>query len=229
MTAPAPTVDPLTGPQNPPAQPPIPQPAPPSPAPSNPPAPSQPTGPTPGHNDDKVQLTALREQLATAAKERDNFKDILSKLGAVLDPSKASSSPEELTSKLQEKETELLDNKRELAVLRIAGGDEGNRLLDSRKFMNSVKGLDPTGDAFAEKVKAAMTPAADADSGDQKNGKTTSTPGKAPSKSAGVDLNGGTTGAKKQLTRADLAGMSSAEIVKAQNDGLLDNLLQNGA
>lgn len=225
MTAPAPTTDPLTGPQNPPAQPPAPQPGPSSPPPSNPPTPPQPTGPAPGHNEDKARLTALQEQLTTAAKERDDLKGILSKLGAVLDPSKASSSPEELTAKLQEKDAELLDNKRELAVLRIAGGDEGNKLLDSRKFMNSVKGLDPTGDAFAEKVKAAMTPTTDADSGGDKDKTKTTTPGK----SAGADMSGGSTGAKKQLTRADLAGMSSEQIVKAQEEGLLDNLMKNGA
>lgn len=220
MTAPAnPTPDPQTGPGA----------TPPAPAPTTPPAPTPPadppSAPAPSATD-TARLAALEESLKNTGKERDDFKAILERLGAVLNPGSAAD-PKELTAKLEEKDAALAETKLELAVLRLAGGDVGSNLLDSRKFMKAVKGLDPNGDAFAEKVKAAlaeMAPPADDD------GKTDpppkGKPGAPPRKSAGADTNGGRTGAKKQLTRADLAAMSSEEIVKAQDDGLLDNLMK---
>jgi hypothetical protein len=146
----------------------------------------------------------------------------------VLNPSSAAD-PKDLTAKLEEKDAALAETRLELAVMRLAGGDAGGSLLDSRRFMKAVKGLDPGGDAFAEKVKAAlaeMAPPADDDGSGKTDPPPKGKPGAPPRKSAGADTNGGRTGAKKQLTRADLGAMSSAEIVKAQEDGLLDNLLK---
>lgn len=220
MTAPAnPPTDPQTGPGA----------TPPAPAPITPPAPTPPadppSAPAPSATD-TARLAALEESLKNTGKERDDFKAILERLGAVLNPGSAAD-PKELAAKLEEKDAALAETKLELAVLRLAGGDVGGNLLDSRKFMKAVKGLDPNGDAFAEKVKAAlaeMAPPADDDG--KTDPPTKGKPGTPPRKSAGVDTNGGRTGAKKQLTRADLSNMSSAEIVKAQDDGLLENLLK---
>jgi hypothetical protein len=220
MTAPAPQPNPAPNgpaPANPADSPPAPpNPTPPSPAP-NPqqPPPSNPTTmPGTGPDDTAARLAKMENDLKGTAAERDSLKDILSKLGAVLNPDRKPD-PDQLAKSLKEREDALSEKTLELAVLRLAG-ERGNGLLDSRRFMASIKGLDPSGSDFEAKVKAAVdaTPAPPAD------GKTPN-----PSRSGGAELNGGTTGTKKQLTRADLKGMSSDEIVKAQNEGLLDDLL----
>jgi hypothetical protein len=57
----------------------------------------------------------------------------------------------------------------------------------------------------------------------------TPTPPPAPAAPAapagGADLDGGNPGAPRQLTEADLTKMTPEQIVKAQEDGLLRNLL----
>lgn len=210
MTVPAPAPDP-----DPKIGDPAPAPAPPPPAPTQ-----QPPSP------DDFRLKAIEAQLADTGKERDGYKTILEKLSSVLNPGE-SLKPEELSAQLKERNDQLAEHQREIAVLRIAGGDLGSSLLDSRKFLKSVQSLAPGSDAFAAKVKEAVEAAKPSPTPtDEDKGKTD----KAGSgKSGGVDMNGGRSGGQKQLTRADLANMSSEEIMKAQEDGLLDNLMTGKA
>lgn len=93
-------------------------------------------------------------------------------------------------------------------------------LRDSVSFLESVKAIDPTDTAaIVAAAKAAVTanpalaavPAAPA------------TPPAPPA--GGADLSGGNPGAPRQLTEADLTSMTPEQIVKAQEDGLLRNLL----
>jgi hypothetical protein len=122
-------------------------------------------------------------------------------------------SPEELQEKLSEADTDRADTKRENMVLRHAAklGVDGDDLMDSRKFMNKLKELDMDDANYSDKVKALVT----AESKGSK--KSAGTPkGAAP-------LDGKPAGT--QLTRADLKKMSPDEIVKAQEKGLLKDLL----
>jgi hypothetical protein len=202
--------------------PPAPNPAPNGPPadPANPPAPAPtpsptPTGPaTDPKPDDKpdtdARLAAMEEQLKTTGAERDSLKGILAKLGEVLNPDAKKNDPAELAKVLADREKALADTQMELAVLKIAG-EKGNDLLDSRKFLESIKGLEVGSDAFNAKVKEAAD--AKPDSGGKKG------------KSGGAELNGGSPATKGQLTREDLKGMSPEEIVTAESEGRLTSLL----
>jgi hypothetical protein len=90
-------------------------------------------------------------------------------------------------------------------------------LRDSLAFMEAVKALDPSDTAaIVAAAKAAVTanPALAA---------APATPAGPPA--GGADLDGGNPGAPRQLTEADLAKLTPEQIVKAQEDGLLRNLL----
>ncbi|MEU6651286.1 hypothetical protein ABZ904_18035 [Streptomyces sp. NPDC046900] len=107
----------------------------------------------------------------------------------------------------------------ELAVYRAAAkaGVDGDALLDSRSFLDSVSSLDLTANTFAQAVEDAVK-----GSGDRF--KTNPQPQKtAPTKSGG-DFNGAPNG-KRQLTEADVARMSADEIDRALADGQLSALL----
>ena len=213
-----PKINPPAPTNGPPADPPAPTNGPPAPAPTPAPAPVQPPADDKkGDDDTAARLKAMEEQLRNTGSERDNLKSVLEKLGKVLNPEKETD-PEELAKNLSAKDQELAETKLELAVLKIAGHEKGADLLDSRKFMNAVKGLDPNGDAFATKVKEMMGSDKQDDggkkSGDGKKGK-----------SAGAEMTGGSTGTQTQLTRADLKKMSPEEIEKAESEGRLTALL----
>jgi hypothetical protein len=165
-----------------------------------------------GDDDTATRLKAMEENLRNTGAERDNLKSILEKLGKVLNPEKETD-PAELAKSLSAKDQELADTKLELAVLKVAGSERGADLLDSRKFMASIKGLDPASEAFTAKVKEMM--------GDDKSGDKREKKGK----SAGAEMTGGNTGTKSQLTRADLKNMSPEEIEKAESEGRLTALL----
>ena len=185
--------------------------------PANPAPPAQPPADPPkdpapktGDDDTSARIKAMEEQLKSTGAERDNFKTILEKLGQVLNPEK-STDPAELAKQVSAKDEELAATKMELAVLRVAG-EKGNDLLDSRKFLASIKGLEVGSEAFNAKVKEA----ADARPDPKNAGKT---------KSAGKDLTGGKPDTKEQLTREQLKGMSPEEIEKAESEGRLTALL----
>lgn len=207
---------PTTGP---PADPPAPTTGPPAPAPSPAPAPAKPSADDKkGDEDTAARLRSMEEQLRNTGSERDSLKEILSKLGKVLNPEKETD-PAELAKTLSAKDNELAETKLELAVLKVAGSEQGAELLDSRRFMRAIKGMDPASDAFAAKVKEMMGGDDDDKSGEKKEKKTTK------GKSAGAELSGGSTGTKTQLTREDLKGMSPEDIEKAESEGRLTALL----
>ncbi|MGH7954749.1 MAG: hypothetical protein ACREOZ_02185 [Gloeomargaritales cyanobacterium] len=155
-----------------------------------------------------------KKTLSDAQKERDNFKNLIEKITGALNPDKPPD-PEKLANDLKQRESALKEKNVELAVMRH-GGEHANTLLDSRKFMNEVNGLDPDAKDFEEKLKALIE---------------TNKPKGPPVKSSGgADLTGGGNNSeKRQLSRADLKGMSPAEINKARNDGLLDDLMAGKA
>jgi|SRR4051812_42497272 hypothetical protein len=108
------------------------------------------------------------------------------------------------------------------ALYETAGQHGANpaALRDSVAFLESVKALDPADTAaIVAAAKAAVTanPALAA-------APATPQPPAGPP-AGGADLDGGNPGAPRQLTEADLTKMTPEQIVKAQEDGLLRNLL----
>lgn len=105
----------------------------------------------------------------------------------------------------------------ELAVYRAAAkaGVDGDALLDSRSFLDSLASLNPADGGFTQAVEDAIK-----GSGDRFK---TQPPKAAPTKSGG-DFNGAPN-AKRQLTEADVARMSPDEIDRALAEGQLSALL----
>lgn len=128
--------------------------------------------------------------------------------------------PAKLTEQLTAAQQSQRDALVELAVYRAAGplGAKPDALLDSRSFLTSIKDVDPTdGEAIKTAVTAAITA--------NPLLKTQAAP--APQAGAsGADFTGGTGGGNGQLTRAQLATMSPADIVKAMKEGRADALLK---
>ncbi|MFI0897745.1 hypothetical protein [Streptomyces sp. NPDC020983] len=90
-------------------------------------------------------------------------------------------------------------------------------LRDSVSFLESAKGIDPSDTAAVVAAARAAVAA---------NASLAATPTAPAGPPAGpADLDGGNPGAPRQLTEADLATMTPEQIVKAQDDGLLRNLL----
>ncbi|MDQ0943277.1 hypothetical protein [Streptomyces sp. V1I1] len=108
--------------------------------------------------------TVAKENAATEAREQ-----LLKDLG-LLKPDETPD-PAKLAAELGEKDTRLAalaESARtqaiELAAYKAAGKHEANAaaLLDSRSFLESVKGLDPTADDFADKLDTAIKAAVEA-------------------------------------------------------------------
>lgn len=90
-------------------------------------------------------------------------------------------------------------------------------LRDSVSFLESVKALDPSDTAAVVAAAKAAVAA---------NAALAATPAAPAGPPAGpADLGGGNPGAPRQLTEADLTTMTPEQIVKAQEEGLLRNLL----
>lgn len=127
--------------------------------------------------------------------------------------------PKELAEKLGTSESKSATLLRENAVLKAApAGVDVEQLLDSKTFERLLDELDPEDDKFRAKVKALVEKEIERrpslKSGGAKKGTTRS----------GTAVKG-EGDAKSQLTRADLAKMSPEEIVKAQNEGRLKDLM----
>lgn len=158
---------------------PAPAPAPaPAPVPSPPPAPAAPPAPTPapapqdpdGLPDDPEALrtiiaglrrenassrTEAKSQAATAARE-----ELLATLTQALGgkPAAGEVTVETLTQQVTDVTAERDETRVELAVYRGAAtaGADPEALLDSRGFLNTVKGLDPEAEDFRTKVTEAI-------------------------------------------------------------------------
>lgn len=109
----------------------------------------------------------------------------------------------------------------ENAVLRSAGkhGADPAALTDSRSFMRALEALDPEADEFAAKVGEAITAAIEANPALKAQA-----PAPTPPARSGGPVGGGAPVAG-QLGEDDIKGMSPAEIVKAKEDGRLNQLL----
>jgi hypothetical protein len=112
-----------------------------------------------------------------------------------------------------------------LAVLTQAPGLGANGLLlmDSLSFLGKLSGLDPAADDFTGQIGEAIKAAAEANP-QYKAGKPAEPAKPAPSPPrSGGEFNGAP-GGNRQWTREDVDRASPAEVVKAQEDGLLIDL-----
>lgn len=132
--------------------------------------------------------------------------------------------PEKLTQELTTERTAAQQARVELAVFKAAGAANGDpaALLDSTSFLKSLEGVDPTDTAA---VQAAITTAVTAN---PRLGVAPATPGNpAPNPAQGASGSG--PAAAPQLTRQDVERLTAegkhSEIVKAQSEGRLDDLL----
>lgn len=134
----------------------------------------------------KARTTAKK---AAADEARTEIVQELGKaLGLIKDDDKDAAPPDPaaLTAKIEQATAAHRETAVELAVYRGAGkhGADPDALTDSRAFLNSIKGLDPSDDGFNKAVSAAIKKAVE----DNPKLKTGS---QAPDRSAG-DFNGGT-------------------------------------
>lgn len=159
----------------------------------------------------------------SAAGQQDNLNKVLAALGIDTGGSKAPD-VQEITTKLQAAQAAERARAVELAVLRAAGraGADGDALLDSRKFLDGLKDVDPTdATAITDAVKAAVT--ADpryalGTAATDGQGTTTAPPQRQASSTA--DFNGAP-GGNRQWNDADVDRATPAQLLKAIEDGLL--------
>jgi Spy/CpxP family protein refolding chaperone len=215
---------PPTPPANPPAAPPAPQP------PATPPtgqdlAPQQqPATPQPGQQfqgDYDPQRAArlidnLRGDLKASQQQHNDLVASLTaagiNVGAKPDPAQLQAS---LTAAQDQTRSALL--RAALYETAAEHGANPTALRDSVSFLESAKGIDPSDTAAVVAAAKAAVAA---------NAALAATPAAPAGPPAGpADLGGGNPGAPRQLTEADLATMTPEQIVKAQDDGLLRNLL----
>ncbi|MCL6734386.1 hypothetical protein [Streptomyces neyagawaensis] len=137
----------------------------------------------------KARTTAKK---AAADEARAEIVQELGKaLGLIKDDKDTPPDPAALTAKIEQATAAHRETAVELAIYRHAGahGADPDALTDSRAFLNSIKGLDPSEDEFARKVQAAIKQAVT----DNPKLKAAS---QAPARNSG-DFSGGTGGRPK--------------------------------
>jgi hypothetical protein len=129
--------------------------------------------------------------------------------------------PERLTQQLNESQAAQKQAAIELAVLRKAGtlNADSDALLDSRAFMDQVKGFDPSDSDFAANVEAAVRAAAESNPRYQVKQQRV-TP---PTQTSGADFSGAPSG-ERQWSQEDVNNATPDQLQKAMAKGLLKSL-----
>lgn len=165
----------------------------------------------------------------SAAGQQDNLAKVLAALG--IDTGSKTPDVQEITAQLQESKAAERARAVELAVLRAAGrvGADGDALLDSRSFLDSLKDVDPNdATAVADAVKAAVAGnsryalSTAATATDQ--GTTAAAAAQQRQASSTADFNGAP-GGNRQWTAADVERATPAQLLKAIEDGLVSQHL----
>lgn len=161
----------------------------------------------------------------TAAQRQAALDKVLTALGVEGTGSKAPD-VDAITAQLQQAQAAQRAREVELAVLRVAGrnGADGDALLDSRQFLASLDGVDPTdAAAITDAVKAAVA----ANNRYAAPGADTAGQGSTQQQrqaSSTTEFNGAP-GGQRQWTQADVDRASPKQLEKAIGDGLLVNFL----
>lgn len=129
--------------------------------------------------------------------------------------------PQQLKEKFDAADKETKGLKVENAVIKAAAkaGVDADELTDSKRFMDEVADLDPEDASFAADMKKLI----DAEVKRKPSLKVGSAAGSGKGGSSGKEVTGNN--GKGQLTRDDLKKLSPSEIVKAQSDGRLNDLM----
>jgi hypothetical protein len=164
---------------------------------------------------------------ASAAAEQAKLDKVLAALGLDTVSSKTAD-VDTITSQLQAAQAAQRAHAVELAVLRAAGrnGADGDALLDSRQFLQSLEGVDPTDTAaITDAIKTAVTnnPRYGRTASATDGAATTTTTAARQASSTG-DFNG-SPGGQRQWTEADVQRATPTELRKATKDGLLKQYL----
>lgn len=166
---------------------------------------------------------------AAAAAEQAKLDKVLTALGLDTATSKTAD-VDTITSQLQAARAAQRAHAVELAVLRAAGrnGADGDALLDSRSFLDSLNGVDPADTAaITDAIKTAVTtnPRFGRAATDTDGAATTTTP---PARQASSTSDfSGAPGGQRQWTEADVQRATPAQLRKATADGLLKQYLGN--
>lgn len=113
----------------------------------------------------RSDAVTYRERLRTAEQQTEALTTALRAAGILPDDGSGNApDPAELQASLESERTSARLARVELAAYRAAAraGVDGDGLLDSRTFLESVRNLDPTADTFGADVEAAVKAAADA-------------------------------------------------------------------
>lgn len=155
---------------------------------------------------------------ATAAEQQaQGILAAVAKAAGIEVPGDTPPDPAQLAKDLAAERDAKAATARELAIFKAAStaGADPAKLLDSRSFMTSVQGLDPSdGTAVAAAIKAAV----DANA---------SLKAARAAGTSGIQQTAGN-GELGQITEQQLQKMSPEQIVEAQAKGLLRNLMSGG-
>lgn len=118
-------------------------------------------------NGDAAKARTTAKKAAADEARSEIVKELGKALGLIKDDDKEQTPPDpaKLTAEIERATAAHRDTARELAVFRGAskhGADPG-ALTDSRKFLDSIKGLDPAEDGFSKKVSDAIKKAVEDD------------------------------------------------------------------
>lgn len=181
----------------------------------------------------RVKAKEVTDRLAAFEAQQEQQRQAMAKaLGLVSDePPTAEQLAEQLNATKAERDAQEARARQtavELAVFRAAATEQvdGNALLDSRTFVSALDGLDPSADDFGQQVKAAI--AAAAESNPRYKLEPATPPPPAPPAPPAVPKSGSEFGAPpqgpRQWTEEDVSRSTPAQLQKAINEGLLENL-----
>lgn len=230
---------------------PTPAPGAPAPEPTPTPAPTPPAGPAPAPpspapasaqtvdqlpdwaqkivRDARSGEASYRDQLRQAQEQAKQHGELTQKVAAALGiPVSGAADPAKLTEQLTVAQAATRQSAVELAVWKTAATAGGNAeaLLDSRTFLDTISRLDPASASFAKDVGDAIAAAV------ASNDRFKAAAGQAPAPTPNPapfqgSADGGARGgnAVSQITEAELARMTPEQIVEAQAQGRLNDLL----
>lgn len=168
----------------------------------------------------EAQAKANVAAASDAETQKANLAKVLAALGV---ENTAAADPAAITAQLQAAQAAERQRSTELAVLRAASRLEadGDALLDSRSFLDSIKDVDPSDPAaVSEAIKAAVT----ANPKFARAGAPAAPAAPAPRRTSGGQFDGAP-GGNRQWTAEDVARATPAQVAKAMRDGLLNQHL----
>lgn len=174
---------------------------------------------------------ALAQMRADQEKQREAFAKALGLKPEEVTPDQLAAERDAAKSQADQATAQARQAEVRLAVFQQAStaGADGNALLDSVAFLVKLNGLDPSADDFADRVKSAIEAAVEANPRYKLDAGPPSPPAPKPKPEPTVPSSGpgqftGPPQAPRQLTDDDIKNMSPAEVLEAQNKGLLQSL-----